>query len=152
MKEDTQAIFYYAIYQNLALGLVAEAERTLSDGREITRKEIKLKFDPKNVTLGMDIGECDQPILYAVRAGNKSIKVLDCNLNFCWTMMVTKSQIKNKDLMSLVPSNLQTSYKNLLRILLKHNSPKYGEFLFNYKGESIRKYSFSVKVSFRNIP
>ena len=145
LRNDNQAIFYYSIYQNLALGQVKESEQTLDRGRELIRKELKLKFDPKHVTLGLNLGEIDQPMLYAIRNGNTSIKVIECNLAFCWSLMLKKSDIKNKQLLDLVPKDLQTNYKNKLRTHLKKDTPQYDQFIFNYREHSIRKYSFYVK-------
>ena len=147
LQSDTQAIFYYSIYQNLALGETAQAERTLSRGREIISKQLVLKFDPKNLTLNMDLGECDKPMMYVIRNGTSSLKIVECNLSFCWSVMLKKSDLKNRNFLNLVPADLHTKYKGTIRSMLKENTPERGEFIFKYRTDSIRKYSFQIKVS-----
>jgi len=115
-------LFYLAIYENLALGQISKSEETLARGRELISKELKTKFDPKNVTLNMNLGESDQPLVYAIRNGNSSIKVVDCNLSFCWSLMLKKSEVKNKELLDLVPKDLQASYKSRIRKCLNQDS------------------------------
>ena len=99
----------------------------------------------------MDLGECDKPMMYVIRNGTASVKIVDCNLAFCWSVMLKKSDLKNRNFFNLVPSDLHTKYKGTIRAMLKEDTPQMGEFIFKYRGGSIRKYSFQIKVSFHEM-
>jgi hypothetical protein len=106
---------------------------------------LKLQFDPKNIKHGLDLTKCSTPTAY-LNMSKSHIVIQDCNMSFASLLLVSKTKLKNTDLIKYIPGSLHLSIiKSFKKMKVTDKVQEVGMF-FLRKGFDLTQFNASIRT------